>query len=80
MLGVYHDLQLENAQQLKRDGEITWRNFHDESCSPAEASMAYKVVQRPASFLIDRSGVVRHVNVFDRDALVAAIESLLNSD
>jgi len=64
------------AAYLKKNG-ITWENVLCPKGESDETVRLYKVVNIPASFLIDRDGIVRHVNLAGEE-LEKAIEDLLS--
>lgn len=75
IVGVLMDDPVAPAQQFVRDYGATWPTVQD----PAGAlKAAYRVAARPQSYLIDRNGIVRQIQVGqftqdDFDRLYAAI-------
>lgn len=63
------------ASYLKDKG-ISWQNVLCPKAEADETIRLYRVVNIPASFLIDQNGIVRHVNLSGQD-LEKAIEELL---
>ena len=63
------------ASYLKDKG-ISWENVLCPKAEADETVRLYRVVNIPASFLIDQNGIVRHVNLSGQD-LEKAIEELL---
>jgi hypothetical protein len=75
LLGVNSDKDRTALKQTLVKEQITWRNWWDESID-GRIHKQWQIQERPAIYLIDGSGTIRHKNVQPED-LDAAIETLL---
>lgn len=77
VVGILTDDPVAPAKQFVQDYRATWPTVQDPTGS---IKAAYKVIARPQSYLIDRDGVVRQIQVGqftadDFDRLYASITS-----
>jgi hypothetical protein len=75
LLGINSDKDRTALKQTLVKEQISWRSWWDESID-GRIHNQWQIQERPAIYLIDGSGTIRHKNVQPED-LDAAIETLL---
>lgn len=80
IIGINMDAKVHKAEKfLDKHEEIDWPNVLDVLAEDDPVSDKYGVVPLPASFLVDRKGVIRYVDIFG-DQLAKAVEALLEEE
>jgi len=75
ILGVNSDVNLDAIRRTLVEEQLTWKNWWDGGID-GPIHTKWQIQQRPAIFLLDAKGVIRHKNI-DPDTLDAAIDGLL---
>lgn len=78
IIGFSEDQDQSRLASYLKDNGISWENVFCLKAEADETVPLYKVVNIPASFLIDQNGIVRHVNLSGQH-LEKAIEELLTT-
>ncbi len=76
LLGINSDLDREQLKKTVRAERITWRSWWDDGRIDGPIDTKWQVKVRPAVYLLDASGVIRHKDLMG-DELDAAIDKLL---
>jgi len=76
ILGFSEDQDRDRLGAFVKENGMGWKNVFCPEGESDPTVRLYKVINIPASFLVDRNGIVRHVNLTGRD-LERAIEELL---
>ncbi len=77
IIGIAEETNLKNLKKYLQINDIDWPNVANDNGKFDELAANYGVKNIPASFLIDKQGVLRHVNLTEND-LRKAINELLN--
>jgi hypothetical protein len=76
LLGVNSDEDREALKTTVAKENITWRSWWDDGSTDGPIQAQWQVKQRPAIYLLDAQGIIRHKNVAE-DELEGAIDGLL---
>ena len=76
LLGINSDRDREQLKKTVRKERITWRSWWDDGRIDGPIQTKWQVKQRPAIYVLDAKGVIRHKDVMG-DELDAAIDNLL---
>jgi peroxiredoxin len=79
ILGLSIDTRRDDWQRAVQKDQLTWKQVIDNGGWNAQSTLTYGVDAIPASFLIDRKGVIRGINLHGRE-LDATIAKLLKED
>lgn len=79
ILGVSIDTRKDDWQRAVQKDRLTWKQVVDNGGWNAASTITYGVDAIPASFLIDRKGIIRGVNLHGRE-LDATVAKLLKED
>jgi hypothetical protein len=81
LLGVNSDSDREELKKILEQEQITWRSWWDAGSVNGPIQTKWQVAQRPAIYVLDAQGVIRHKDLMGDDldkavdALVASIGS-----
>ena len=76
IVGVSLDNKLESMNKFIEDKQIPWRQIADGKGWDSDFAKYYNIRSIPATFLIDRKGIIRYMNLRG-PALATAVEELL---
>ena len=76
LLGINSDRDREQLKKTVRKERITWRSWWDDGRIDGPIQTKWQVDQRPAVYVLDAKGVIRHKDVTGEE-LDAAIDGLL---
>ena len=76
LLGVNSDEDRDELKKTIEKENLTWRSWWDDGSPDGPIQTQWQVAQRPAIYLLDAAGVIRHKNVAE-DELETAIDGLL---
>ena len=76
LLGVNSDEDREELKKTIKKENITWRSWWDDGSTDGPIQTTWQVAQRPAIYILDAEGVIRHKNVAE-DELENTIDGLL---
>ena len=77
LLGVNSDKDREALKKTLVEQRIAWRNWWDEGRIDGPIHTTWQIVQRPAIYILDAGGVVRHKNI-QPEAVDDVIDGLLD--
>ena len=75
LLGINSDRDRDELKITLMKEQITWRSWWDESID-GRIHTAWQVTERPAIYLLDAQGTIRHKNI-QPENITAAINALL---
>jgi hypothetical protein len=76
LLGVNSDEDRSELKKTIAKENLTWRSWWDDGSIDGPIQTQWQVAQRPAVYLLDADGVIRHKDVSE-DELETAIDGLL---
>jgi len=76
LLGVNSDEDRDELKKTIKKENLTWRSWWDAGSTDGPIQTEWQVDQRPAIYLLDAQGIVRHKNVAEHE-LESAIDGLL---
>ena len=76
LLGVNSDKDRDTIKKAIKAQGITWRSWWDDGSPDGPIQTRWQVAERPALYILDAQGVIRHKNV-DEDEVKPSIDRLL---
>jgi hypothetical protein len=76
LLGINSDKDREELKRVLEKEQITWRSWWDGGRTEGPIATAYNVSAWPTIYVIDHKGVIRFIDVRDKE-LDEAVEKLL---
>jgi peroxiredoxin len=77
IIGISVDREFDDLEAFLEGSGIDWPQIFDYGVAGGRISDAYRVEFIPSTFLIDRNGIIRHVDLRDTE-LERAVSELLN--
>ena|ERR1041384_2845865 len=79
LIGVNSEASLEEYRKLAEQEKVTWPSFFDGGGTEGPIATRWGVNGWPTVFVIDKKGVIRHVDLRD-ESLADAVRALLKED
>jgi hypothetical protein len=76
LLGINSDSDREQLKQTLVKQDITWRSWWDQGSVTGPIQTRWDVTQRPAIYVLDARGVIRHKDLYGEE-LDEAIDALI---
>jgi hypothetical protein len=76
LLGVNSDSDREAVKKTIEEEGLTWRSWWDDGSTDGPIQTQWQIEQRPALFILDDQGIIRHKQI-SPEQLDEALESLL---
>jgi hypothetical protein len=76
LLGVNSDESREDVKMIVEKEQLTWRSWWDGGSTEGPIQASYNVQHWPTIYVLDHKGVIRYIDVRERE-LDEAIEKLL---
>ena len=77
LLGVNSDSDRDELRKTLKEEQITWRSWWDDGSVNGPIQTEWQVAQRPAIYMLDAHGIIRHKNV-EADDLDRIIDAMLD--
>ncbi|HAQ62048.1 TPA: hypothetical protein DCR49_08670 [Candidatus Delongbacteria bacterium] len=78
IIGVNLDEIKDNAQKYVKENQIKWKHIYSGQGWKDENVSSYKVQGIPATFLIDKKGIIRYKNIRGKELLTEKVAKLLS--